>query len=175
MFVPNTAFYAYASGSQHRTDTIETAIKSINERSKVNITSWRRINAGGKIIIQTILSRIRKSDIFICDLTGLNSNVLFELGYAVGLQKRVWLTLDVTKKTSQPFVNSLDVVSNFGYRMYTNHEDIIEQFLSDFSSPDLDNHILSEYDSWMDQIMTSSTSTDIFYIPSSVEDTAAKN
>ena len=109
-----------------------------------------------------------------CDITGLNSNVLFELGYAIGLRKRVWLTLDVTKRNSQKLAKSLNIVDSIGYRMYTNHENIVDQFHSDFAYHDIDSHVLSEYDSWIDQILNSSTSTDVFYIPSSVESTAAK-
>ena len=172
--MPLTAFFAYASESQHRADSIDAAIKSINERTQVNITSWRRINTGGKIVIQAILNRIKKSDIFMCDITGLNSNVLFELGYAIGLRKRVWLTLDVTKQDSQPLVKSLNIVDAIGYRMYTNHEEIIDQFQADFAHPDVNAHVLSEYDSRIDQILNSSPSTDVFYIPSSVESTAVR-
>ena len=107
-----------------------------------------------------------------CDITGLNSNVLFELGYAIGLRKRVWLTLDVTKQNSQPLVKSLNIVSGIGYRTYTNHGNIVDQFRSDFAYHDQDAHVLSEYDSWIDQVLSSTPSTDLFYIPSSVESTA---
>ena len=168
MVVPPTAFFAYASDSQHRADTIDAAIKAINERSPIKVTSWRQINTGGKIVIQAILNRIRKSEIFMCDITGLNSNVLFELGYAIGLRKRVWLTLDVTKKNSQPLVNSLNIVSGIGYRTYTNHGNIVDQFRSDFAYHDQDAHVLYEYDSWIDQVLNSTAATDLFYIPSSV-------
>ena len=108
-----TGFYAYPSESPHLTETIEAAIKSINKRRVAQIKSWRKANIGGKVVIQTILTQIKAADLFLCDLTGLNPNVLFELGYAIGLRKRVWITLDVTKAKTAEEVAQLDILSSF--------------------------------------------------------------
>ena len=171
MTVPS-GFYAYASESDHRSETIEAAIRSINERGVADIASWRSLKIGGKIIITEILNRIKRCDMFLCDVTGLNPNVLFELGYAIGLRKRVWITLDVTKEKSSLLLNSLDILSALGYRSYTNHREIVEQFLGDYVYGDLRSHLLAEHDAWIDRVASSNADTDVFYIPSSVETTA---
>ena len=176
-WVPKMApigFYAYASESGHLTETIESAIKSINKRDIAQIKSWRELKIGGKIVIRTILNRIKDADLFLCDLTGLNPNVLFELGYAIGLRKRVWLTLDSTKATSAQQVSKLDIVAGFGYRAHTNHDALTTQFLRDCPFADLDTHILSGYASLIDSKLKSPPTNDVFYIPSSVESTAVK-
>ncbi len=38
--------------------------------------------------------RIVESDVFACDLTYLNDNVLFELGYAIANRKEIWISMD---------------------------------------------------------------------------------
>ena len=169
-----TGFYAYASESKHLSDTIEAAIASINDRSPTKIESWSSMKIGGKIVIREILNRIKESDLFLCDVTGLNPNVLFELGYAIGLRKRVWVTLDTTRPRNADLVKALDILSGIGYRSHTNHQNIADQFLSDFAYIDLSAHVLADHDSWIDGIKTSPAATDVFYIPSSVESTAVK-
>ena len=169
-----TGFYAYSSESSHLADTIETAIKAINNRNEVRLGSWRRINLGGHVVIKTILNRIKLADIFVGDITGLNPNVLFELGFAIGLRKRVWLTLDITKANSVAQIKSLEVLSEIGYRSHVNHDDIITQFLKDRPHLDLQGHVLKDHDSLISGILKSPTSNDVFYIPSSVEGSAVK-
>lgn len=169
-----SGFYAYPSKSDHPTETIESAIKSINNRERVRIRSWRTIKIGGKIVINEILNRISSADLFLCDITGLNSNVLFELGFAIGLRKRVWLTLDVTKEKSIDHVKSLDILSSFGYRPHTNHDEVTTQFLKDRPFDDLDSHPLQEHETWMSSITKSPPPNDVFYVPSSVDSTAVR-
>ena len=168
-------FYAYPSSSSLLCETIESAIRSINEHKIAKIEGWQRTRIGGKIVIKEILSRIASSDIFLCDLTGLNPNVLFELGYAMALRKRAWITLDTTKHQSAEQYGALDILSGFGYRAHTNYENIVSQFLQDFSYFDLKEHLLKEHDSWIDSVLQGSMKNDVFYIPSSVETTTVKN
>lgn len=57
----------------------------------VQATSWTSLAVTGRPIIGTICEEIRKSDLLIADITNLNPNVLFELGFAVTQPKRLWL------------------------------------------------------------------------------------
>ena len=171
--VPN-GFYAYPSISDHLSETIEAAIKAINKRKVIHIRSWRDIRIGGKIVIQTILKHIRKAELFLCDVTGLNPNVLFELGYAIGLGKRVWLTLDTTKAQSTEQVASFAILSELGYRAHTNHDAITTQFLQECPYNDLNTSVLSEHKPFTERIQDTPTTSDVFYMPSSVESTAVK-
>ena len=48
----------------------------------------------GKIVIDVICDHIRQTNFFIADLTEINPNVLFELGYAIAKNKRIWTLID---------------------------------------------------------------------------------
>jgi hypothetical protein len=74
-------FVAYSSNPPALAETIETAITKISEGDVVTIHGWKSLAVGGKYIITEICRAIDDSDLFIADLTGLNHNVLFELGY----------------------------------------------------------------------------------------------
>jgi hypothetical protein len=70
------------------------AIKEINQGQAVNLISWEDTKVDGKIVIDVIFDHIRSADFFIADLTGINPNVLFELGFAIARNKRIWLLID---------------------------------------------------------------------------------
>lgn len=169
-----TGFYAYPSDSDHLTETIETAITAINQRRVVHIKSWRRIKTGGKLVIKRILNEIDSSDLFLCDLTGLNPNVLFELGFAIAKRKRVWLTLDTTKEQNAEQVQSLPILSSFGYKEHVNYDKISHQFINEHPYDDLSSHLLQDYDKLISGRQQSPIINDVFYIPGSVESTAFK-
>ncbi len=55
---------------------------------------WRDIDNWGKDIIQPILDEISLSDVVCADITTLNNNVAFEVGFAIARRKKVLLVLN---------------------------------------------------------------------------------
>jgi hypothetical protein len=51
------------------------------------VESWRQIDFAGRLIIEGILDKIQAAPF--ADLTRLNFNATFEVGYALGREKRV--------------------------------------------------------------------------------------
>ncbi len=169
-----TAFYAFPSRPEHLVETIEIAIKQIVRRQICDIQSWRSLHIGGRIVINTILKHIQKANLFIADLTGVNPNVLFELGYAVARNKRVWLTVDKTNPENARILNGLEVISDLGYVEHENFETIYSAFLEEYPYADLDATLLSEYASLVDSLRTGIKQNDVFYLPSAIDSTASK-
>ncbi len=92
------AFYAYPSNDPDLLEDIKGAVKIINSSKSVEITTWEDLAIGGKNIIDGILNTIDNCELFICDLTYLNFNVLYELGYAIAKQKKSGLhSIKLTK------------------------------------------------------------------------------
>jgi Cdc6-like AAA superfamily ATPase len=86
------AFFAYPSKPQDRADIIESAIGIVNgSRNKLKITSWANMKRQSSRIISDILHEINESDSLVADISDLNPNVLFEVGYAFGKQKKLIL------------------------------------------------------------------------------------
>ncbi|MGI8734584.1 MAG: hypothetical protein ACR2LM_14930 [Pyrinomonadaceae bacterium] len=56
-----------------------------------HLTSWEENDIPGRFIVEPILSKIEEGNILIADITRLNFNVVFEIGYAIGCSKRVAL------------------------------------------------------------------------------------
>lgn len=59
------------------------AVSSLNSSGLVNLKTWEDCRVGGKVIIQEICSEISQSQLFCADLTHVNPNVMFELGFAI--------------------------------------------------------------------------------------------
>ena len=89
-------FYAYPSDPPGVGETIEGVCQELTTGGLVNATPWSNLSVMGKWVIDEILTTIDRSDIFACDVTRQNPNLLFELGFAIARGKRLWLSLNQT-------------------------------------------------------------------------------
>src|SRR5207248_2002757 len=83
-------FVAYPSDPADLKTTIERAKTEAQagEAPGVEMVTWRRDDLGGQSVIAPIIEAITASEIVVADITSLNFNVTYELGYAIGLGKR---------------------------------------------------------------------------------------
>ncbi len=124
-------FFAYSSEPSHCGEFIEEAIMKINNTKTTNLVSWNDLKIDGKFIIDPILETIDKSDYFCADLTGLNDNVLFELGFAIAKEKPIWLLFDTSHIDSMKKFKELSMLISVGYSPYSNSNQIINSFFED--------------------------------------------
>src|ERR1700748_3581075 len=130
MSMVKNGFFAYASEPAHCGEFIEEAIKVIHKSGHLTfIKSWKSLSIAGKFIISEVLKEIEKADFLCADLTGLNENVLFEIGFAIGKKKPIWLILDTSIIESNNKFKELNFLSTVGYTPYTNSDDIVNAFL----------------------------------------------
>ncbi|WP_368774897.1 hypothetical protein [Bacillus aerius] len=130
MSIPK-AFYAYPSHRADLLQNIREAIKDINKAGSIRITSWEDFCISGKPIIQNILKAIEQCDIFMCDLTYLNSNVLYELGYAIAKEKKIWISLNTSHGNSVKNYKMLRAITTIGFSGYQNSEELVNNFYND--------------------------------------------
>ena len=82
--------------AEHWEEVKLTLMEFLEDDYDVNLVSY------GTGIIQTeILNSIFNSDIVICDISGSNPNVMFELGLRIALNKRVLVIYDNSKNTNK--------------------------------------------------------------------------
>ena len=138
---PPTAFFAYPSKQPTLREPIQETVDILNASSQVNIKTWEDCKIGGNFIIDTICKEIDRADLFFADLTGLNANVMFELGYAIARDKRIWLIFDNSYTESKKMFNQLKVLTTVGYSPCCNSNDIVSAFYKDNPTEDLENTI----------------------------------
>ncbi|HMD89137.1 MAG TPA: hypothetical protein VKF38_08240 [Anaerolineaceae bacterium] len=136
-------FVAYPEKPLDRGESIELFISNVNGCASdyVNMVGWKTLNNTGKEIISEICKSIDDCDIFICDLTILNRNVLFELGYAISRNKRIWITLDTSLDESVKNYKKLGLLSTIAYSAYQNSVDLTRNFFIEQPYLDLESTI----------------------------------
>jgi hypothetical protein len=138
------AFFAYPSEPPSVGEVIRTAAKEINRGGRVVVKGWEECKVGGKIVIQEICREIELADIFCADLTGMNANVMFELGFAIAKNRRIWLVLDTTFLDSKTHFDQLRVLTTVGYSRYCNSKDLMGGFYKDEPYSDLENTVFEK-------------------------------
>lgn len=118
-------FFAYSSTPSEIGRTIESAIA---EHSKTgighDIKSWVALDIVGQFISTEVLCSIESADFVVADISELNFNVVYEIGYAIGKSKRVVL---VKNKTLQPRglkISDVGIFDTLGYREYQNSAEL---------------------------------------------------
>lgn len=128
------AFFAYASRPSSIGESVRSACQELNRTSLVTARTWEEMHPVGQDLISEICREIDACDIFGVDLTSVNPNVMFELGYAIGRQKRIWPIIDPTLERAKRDFEQLRTLTTLGYRPYTNYGQITRAFLDDLNT-----------------------------------------
>ena len=139
-------FVAYSANPASLAEVIENAISEINIQGNGLVVAhgWKTIGVTGKVIIKEVCAAIDACNLFVCDLTSLSPNVLFELGYAIARNKRIWLTLDPSFEESRLNFDKLYLFSGIGYAPYQNRNHLVNLFFQECPFEDLESTIYSK-------------------------------
>jgi hypothetical protein len=164
------AFLGYASKPELARETLHRSSTLISELG-IKTRSWEDLATGGQLIISAVLAAIDESDVSIFDVSTLNPNVLYELGYAIGRADRIWLLLDKSDDEAKARWERFRLLSSILYRGWSTSDDIRTQYIID--QPHLQETTI------YDQLIEPTLNNDprgaaIFYVPMGV-DTDAGN
>ena len=85
---PLKGFFVYPSEPRQLALTILQTVKELQTHSSsYSWRSWEELNTPGQIIFCEICKAIKSSELVVANITTLNFNVLFELGFTIGLNK----------------------------------------------------------------------------------------
>lgn len=124
-------FFAYASLPQQVRTTIETSVSDLQRYSgQVDVTTWPELDIPGRFIAATVLAGIDEGDFLVADITVLNFNVVYEVGYAIGKGKRVLIVRNEPYAAdSKSKIAELGIFDTLGYKSYENSKGL-QQYLS---------------------------------------------
>jgi hypothetical protein len=111
-------FFAYPSYPPQIGQVIQIAVGRLNPQ--FNITVWEENDVAGYPVISPILNNINQADLLIADVTRLNLNVTFEIGYAIAKDKRVFITRN-EGLMKDPLIDLVGIF-DLGYETYDNSE-----------------------------------------------------
>lgn len=115
-----SGFYAYASLPAEIGQTIELAVTNSN----AEIKTWRALDIPGHFISEEVLEGIDSSSFLVADISVLNFNVTYEIGYAIGKGKRVLLTKNKSIQEGSPSIREVGIFDTLGYKEYQNSSEL---------------------------------------------------
>jgi len=123
---PTTGFFVYPRDPVSISSTIGKAIKDLKSHSSnTSWMDWRKLPIHGKIIFCEICKAICLTGVVVSDITTLNFNVLFELGYAIGEGKPVLPIRDTTYERDHALFEALGIFDTIGYKDFQSSRDIV--------------------------------------------------
>lgn len=80
----------------------------------VNAEGWQAMDIGGKILFGEICRKIESARYLFAEVSTMNSNVLFEAGYALAKQKHLHLLVDETDATAIKLWSDVSLLGSVG-------------------------------------------------------------
>jgi len=117
-------FYAYASSPIDIGQTIEEAVAHATNSDDFRLNTWKALNVVGHFISEQVLESIDSCDFMVADITVLNFNVTYEIGYAIGRSKHVIITKNKSISEKPPTSRDVGIFDTLGYKEYQNSSEL---------------------------------------------------
>ena len=122
---PLSNFFAYPSLPPEIGQVIEMSAKAARQSPQGSIiVTWKALDIAGHFIAEQVLARIDSVDVLIADITKLNFNVTYEIGYAIGKSKRVLLTKNKSLHINGLKIQDVGIFDTLGYSEYQNSAEL---------------------------------------------------
>lgn len=114
------AFFAYPSNEPDAVHAIHDAkAKLAMSRRELDIHLWEENDISGRPLTDPIFEHIASANMLFADVTVMNFNVTFEIGYALGLGKRVHLVRDSNIGRQSSLITRIGIFDTLGFESYT--------------------------------------------------------
>jgi hypothetical protein len=116
-----SAFFAYPSQNSEVTSTIsETLAKLERTGHRPKIKPWIQNDISGRFLRSPIIEAIEDAACLFADVSILNFNVTYEIGYAIGRSKRVVLVRHGAIKQDWAAIQRIGIFDTLGVQPYVN-------------------------------------------------------
>lgn len=120
-----SSFFAYPNSPTQVGDAVEHAIRILRENFGITtVQSWRALDIAGHFIADQVLDKIEGSSVFFADVSQLNFNVAYEVGFALAKGKRVVLTRHKGLQAKPPLIADVGIFDTLGYLDYQNGDEL---------------------------------------------------
>lgn len=121
-----SAFVAYSTRDKAVGDKILNGVRKANAvgANPVRFEPWEFNDIAGETVVSPILSKIEDSPFVVADITYLNLNVVYEIGFAIGRNKKVFLLKDTSVAGDGELAKRTGIFDTLGYFGYSTDEDI---------------------------------------------------
>jgi hypothetical protein len=133
MATSNLVFVAYPSKDAALTAVIREGLGKASARSNAyQYEPWEFNDIAGTPLISPIIEKIDDSAFVVADITYLNLNVVYEIGYAIGRRKRVFLIRKAGIRGDKDLANRVGIFDTLGYFEYEESDSLSRRLTSHF-------------------------------------------
>lgn len=126
-----TGFVAYPSNPSGIGTVLREALEIVDtEYSDDDFQGWEQNDIAGRFLVDPILEEIDSSDLLVADITKLNFNVVYEIGYAIGLGRRVLLIQNGSLQNDSVLIREVGIFDSLGYNSYLNARQLAQLITS---------------------------------------------
>ncbi|MFT4638347.1 MAG: hypothetical protein ACI8T1_001667 [Verrucomicrobiales bacterium] len=116
-------FLAYPDSVREVRDAIQAAVElGAKTAPSLKLHPWTANDIAGKCLVDPILAEISGSAFLMADITKLNFNVVYEIGFAIGKGKRAVLTLHRAVENDALLARNTGIFDTLGYMQYNDAE-----------------------------------------------------
>src|SRR5438876_3726525 len=124
--VPCDGLFLYPSEPELIAVTIEEAVKVLRATTSYSLSgprqwlTWKDLGVSGQIIFCTVCKAMRFANMVVADVTTLNFNLMFEIGYALGLGLPVVPIRDTSFVQDDKIFGQIGLIDTIGYLDFQN-------------------------------------------------------
>ncbi len=131
MAATQTAFVAYSGRDRSLASLISEAVAKANAKPlSTRYEPWEFNDVAGNPLISPIVEGIYGSAFVVADITYLNPNVVYEIGYSIGRRKRVFLIRHGATEGDKELAKATGVFDTLGYLEYGDSDDLARRLMS---------------------------------------------
>ncbi|MBL1265796.1 P-loop ATPase, Sll1717 family [Candidatus Methylomicrobium oryzae] len=118
-------FFAYPASPREIGDVVEAATNSVVWQGiNVRFSTWRALDIAGHFIAEEVTNSLESAEFVVADLTQLNFNVTYEIGFAIGRSKRVILVKNASIAEAGVRIKDVGIFDTLGYEVYQNSKEL---------------------------------------------------
>ncbi|WP_296634212.1 hypothetical protein, partial [Thiobacillus sp. SCN 63-57] len=129
------AFVAYPSRDKALSKLIASGVAKANRKlSHLRYDPWEFNDIAGAPLISPIIEGIDASKFVVADITYLNPNVVYEIGFAIGRSRRCFLVQHAGTEGDKKIAREAGIFDTLGYESYAD-EDGLSDTLTAYVDP----------------------------------------
>ena len=133
--VEQKAFVAYTGRDPDLARMVATGVAKANARNRaMRYTPWEFNDIAGLPLTSPILAEIQGSTFIVADITHLNPNVVYEIGFAIGNGKRSFLVKRRGVEGDSRIAQAAGIFDTLGYEEYEDDDELAHR-LSSYIDP----------------------------------------
>ncbi len=122
-----SSFIAYPANPPEIGKTIRDAVELIgDERPGHSCKGWEQSDNAGQFIIDPIFAEIAGTDFLTADITRLNFNVTYEIGFTIGKKRRIVLVRNISLTGDDALVREVGIFDTLTYQGYSSARELME-------------------------------------------------